>query len=282
MIDAARNRLYVGSGENYSSPADANSNAVFALDLGTGKRLWSTQTLANDAWNVACMMADNPNCPVENGPDLDYSASPLLIQLSPGRDILVAGQKTGMAYGMDPGTGRILWQQRVGRGSTQGGIHFGMAAEGTRVYVPVNDMNDTRDGRKYPGPALAGLHAVDAGTGAILWRNVTADVCDRLNPEMRQYCDPGISAVVTAIPGVVFAGHLDGIMRAYDGATGQVIWQTDTTRTVRAINGVDAHGGGFSGPGVAVGRGHVVFNSGYGLYFHMPGNLLMVYAPKEG
>jgi polyvinyl alcohol dehydrogenase (cytochrome) len=277
-IDAARGRLYVGSGENYSSPADGNSNAIFALDLKTGKRLWRTQTLANDAWNVACMMKDNPNCPTENGPDLDYAASPVLIETAPGKSIVVAAQKTGMSYGMDPMTGKILWSQRVGRGGTQGGTHFGMAAEGSRVYVPVNDMEDTRDGRRYPGPTQAGIHAVDAATGKILWRNVTPNVCDRLGPGMREYCDPRISSVVTAIPGVVLAGHLDGMFRAYDGATGKVIWQADTTAKVKTINGQEAHGGGMSGPGAAVKDGYLVLNSGYGLYFHMPGNLLLVYS----
>ena len=68
-IDSKRNRLYVGTGENYSSPADGNSDAILAIDLSTGKRVWTHQATAGDAWNVACMMEDNPNCPAEDGPD---------------------------------------------------------------------------------------------------------------------------------------------------------------------------------------------------------------------
>jgi polyvinyl alcohol dehydrogenase (cytochrome) len=273
-IDVKRNRLYAGTGENYSSPADGNSNAVFSFDMASGKQMWRTQTLANDAWNVACMMADNPNCPKENGPDLDYAASMLLIPTSAQTDILIAGQKTGIVYGLDPdANGKILWQTRVGRGSTQGGIHFGMAAEGTRVYVPINDMNDTRDARVYPGPALAGLHALDAESGKILWRNVKQNKCGD-----REFCDPGISAAITAMPGAVLAGALDGWLRAYDGSTGEVIWEVDTTQNVTTVTGAVAHGGGMSGPGPAIGHGHVVANSGYGLYFHMPGNVLLVYS----
>lgn len=274
MIDPKRGQLYVGSGENYSSPADGHSNAVFAFDLATGKKRWHLQTLANDAWNVACMMADNPNCPAENGPDLDYSASPLLIDLGDGKDILVAGQKTGMVYGINPDDGAILWRTRAGRGGTQGGIHFGMAAAGTTVFVPMNDMEDARDGRVFKGEAMPGLSALDAVTGDILWHNrAPKSYCEGRG----EFCDPGISAVVTAMPGVVFAGHLDGVLRAYDQASGDIIWSDDTLVERTTVTGAQAHGGGMSGPGVAIGDGHVVANSGYGLYFHMPGNMLLVY-----
>ena len=39
-FDATTNRVYFGSGENYSSPADGNSDAVFAVNAKTGKRIW--------------------------------------------------------------------------------------------------------------------------------------------------------------------------------------------------------------------------------------------------
>lgn len=280
-IDRERGVLYVGSGENYSSPADDRSNAVFAFDLETGERRWHRQTLANDAWNVACMMADNPNCPEEEGPDLDYAASMILIDQAAddrlARDMLVAGQKTGMIYGLDPDAdGAIMWSTRAGRGSTQGGVHFGMAAEGARVYVPIVDMNETYDGRVYTEPDLAGVHAIDAVTGEILWRNITPDVCAG-----KEYCDPGVSAAITAVPGAVIAGHLDGRLRAYDGETGAVIWTYNTDRPFDSITGLRGHGGSMSGSGPAIGYGHMVVNSGYGLYFHMPGNMLLVFAPAN-
>jgi polyvinyl alcohol dehydrogenase (cytochrome) len=273
-FDAKRGLLYFGSGENYSSPADGNSDAVIAVDARTGKRRWTAQLTAGDAWNVGCMMR-NPNCPKENGPDLDVAASPLLIQLG-GKDVIVAGQKSGVAHGIDPSTGKILWRTRLGHGGTQGGVHFGMSAEGNRVFVPINDMADTRDGRKYDARIRgAGLHAVDAATGRVLWRALAADKCAG-----KQFCDPGISAAVTSIPGVVFAGHLDGQFRAYDSRTGKVLWGYDTTQPVKTITGATGKGGGMSGPGAAVADGHVVVNSGYGLYYHMPGNLLLVFSAR--
>jgi polyvinyl alcohol dehydrogenase (cytochrome) len=270
--DAKRARLYFGSGENYSSPADANSDALFAIDAKSGKRLWQLQFTKNDAWNVGCMMG-NENCPKENGPDLDLASSPLLVPLPNGKDIIVVGQKSGVTYGVDPEKGTIIWERRLGHGGTQGGIHFGMSSEGTTVYVPIVDMDDTYDGRKYDtARSGAGVHAIDAATGKLLWSNKTKDICNG-----EKYCDPGASSASTAIPGAVLAGHLDGWMRAYDKGTGKVIWKYNTRKQVTTISGTKASGGAMSGPGPAVYNGHVIFNSGYGLYYHMPGNVLLVF-----
>ena len=85
----------MGTGENYTSPADGNSDAVLAIDLETGARVWTRQYTAKDAWNVACMMADNPNCPEEDGPDFDIGNSPLLAQVG-GRDVLIVAQALGV------------------------------------------------------------------------------------------------------------------------------------------------------------------------------------------
>ena len=270
--DAKRGRLYFGSGENYSSPADDNSDAVIAVDARTGQRLWHTQLTARDAWNVGCMVG-NANCPEEAGPDYDLSASIIVAPAGKGRDMIVVGQKSGMAYGLDPETGRIAWRQRVGHGGTQGGVHFGMAAEGSTIYVPVVDMEDTRDGRVYDAKVNgAGIHALNAANGRFVWRAKADNAC-----KGRDYCDPGISAAVTAIPGGVIAGHLDGRLRVYDRRTGRVVWTFDTTQPQRTVTGVTASGGSMSGPGTTVAEGHVIVNSGYGLYHHMPGNLLMVF-----
>ncbi len=271
--DAKRGRLYFGSGENYSSPADENSDALFAVDANSGKRIWQLQFTKNDAWNVGCMMG-NENCPKEQGPDLDLASSPLLVPLPNGKDIIVVGQKSGVTYGVDPEKGAIVWERRLGHGGTQGGVHFGMSREGTIIYVPIVDMDDTYDGRKYdPRQNGAGVHAIDAATGKLLWSNKTTDIC-----KGEKYCDPGASSASTAIPGAVLAGHLDGWMRAYDQRTGKVIWEYNTRQQVMTVSGLKASGGAMSGPGPAVYNGHVIFNSGYGLYYHMPGNVLLVFS----
>lgn len=278
-IDTERNRLYVGTGENYSSPADGNSDAVLAIDLDSGERVWTRQLTADDAWNVACMMANNPNCPEEDGPDFDIGNSPILGRFG-DQDILLIGHKMGAAFGLDPDDPtEFKWFARVGRGTIQGGVHFGMALDGETLYVPINDMNDTRNGDVLdPEAARPGMHAVNIRDGKVLWGNVAQDRC---GPD-RPFCDPGISAAVTAIPGAVFAGHLDGMLRAYAKDSGEILWEFNAAQDITGVGGRVGRGGSMSGGGPAIGDGYVVVNSGYGLYFHEPGNVLLAFAPVGG
>ncbi len=275
-IDAKRGLLYVGTGQNYSSPANETSDALLAFRLSDGKLLWSRQMTQGDAWNVACMIRDNPNCPVENGPDVDFGAGTILATLPSGKDVLLAGQKNGVVYALDvDAQGAILWQARVGRGGIQGGVHFGMALADQTVFVPISDMKDEHDGRTQP-PGKPGLYALDVATGSERWSSPAEDVCGEL-----RFCDPGISAAITATPGLVFAGHMDGRFRAYDASSGKVLFEYDSKREVQTVSGSRARGGSFGGAGAAVRAGYVVVNSGYGLYFHMPGNLLLAFrAPR--
>jgi len=275
-IDVRRGLIYFGSSENYSSPADQNSDAIFAVDLATGERRWSRQLLAGDAWNAACYFdaASHPNCPAERGPDYDFSASPLLVDNGAGGQVIVAGQKSGMVYGLDPDRdGDVIWETQVGHGGVQGGVHFGMSAHGNRVFVPISDIPVDSEGRPIEGDRYPGIHGVDASTGEVVWRSVSANNCND-----RKFCDPGVSAAATSIPGVVFAGHLDGILRAYDAESGDVMWQFDTSGEFAAVNGT-ASGGSIGGPGPAIGAGAVIVNSGYDFGDHMPGNALLIFTP---
>lgn len=275
-VDAKRGLLYFGSGESYSSPADTNSDAVFAVDLKTGQRKWKQQLTPNDAWNNSCMYdkGNHPNCPEQKGPDSDVAASILLLDTGGGKQVLVAGAKSGKVTGLDPDNGgKLLWETAVGRGSLQGGIHFGMAAEGSRLYVPIFDSKDTSLGGVFKDKGFPGVHGVDAKTGKILWRDTSKSQCNG-----RKDCEPGVSAAITAIPGAVIAGHLDGWLRAYDGVTGKILWQEDTAREYKTVNGGTAKGGSMSGPGPILYNGHMVLNSGYGFAMKMPGNALLVYS----
>ena len=278
-VDVKRGLIYVGTGENYSSPADENSDAVLAIDMATGARVWTRQSTSGDAWNVACMMADNPNCPPEDGPDFDHGSSILIVELDKDKDILLAGHKNGTVYALDPDNkAEVLWATEVGRGSIQGGVHFGMSAADTQLYVPINDMNNTRNGDYLdPEQARPGMHSIDANTGKLLWSNVQKNVCF----DEDEFCDPGISSAVTSIPGAVFAGHLDGFVRAYASGDGALLWEYDTRPERVGVNGIAGYGGSMSGAGPAIVAGHLVINSGYGLYNHEPGNLLMVFAVPE-
>lgn len=274
-LDATRGLLYVGTGQNYSAPSQGSSDAIIALERARGRIRWIRQTTAGDAWNAACIkfIPNKANCPAVPGPDLDYGSPPMLIKAAhaatPDADILVAGQKSGDIYGIDPASGAVRWHRRIGRGGNQGGQHFGMAAEGGRAYVPITDNDEDREGTAAPG-----LHAVDVLTGDLLWSALADDVCEK-----RKFCDPGISAAVTAIDGAVFAGHLDGRLRAYESATGRVLWEVATDREFPTLSGVPAHGGSFAGAGgPMVVDGRLYVNSGYGHSYHMPGNVLLVFA----
>jgi polyvinyl alcohol dehydrogenase (cytochrome) len=276
-VDAGRGVLYIGTGDNYSSPADERSDAVLAFRLSDGKLLWSRQLTSGDAWNLACALQDQSSCPAQRGPDWDLSASILLRKTAAGRDLLIAGQKSGVVYALDPErAGAIEWQTRVGRGGIQGGVHFGMAVDADRIYVPISDMRDTSVAPSQPSDpkitARPGLHALDLASGRILWSALAANRC--ADPS----CDPGISAAVTAAPGVIFAGHLDGMFRAYDSASGAVLFNYDTHKEFKTVSGDLAQGGSISGAGPAVRDGYVIVNSGYGFAYHMPGHVLLVFA----
>ena len=128
-IDTKKNILYLTTGDNYSDPPTDSSDAFLALDLDSGKLLWSRQVTAADAYTVACRLTDKANCPDSNGPDFDFGSSPILVTLPHGRRALVAGQKSGVVSAVDPDrSGEILWQVRVGRGGGLGGIQWGSAA----------------------------------------------------------------------------------------------------------------------------------------------------------
>jgi len=278
-VDAERGLLYIGTGDNYSSPADDRSDAVLAFRLSDGKLMWSRQLTAGDAWNLACAVEDQSSCPAERGPDWDLSASVLLMRKADGRDLIIAGQKSGVVYALDANRqGAIVWRTAVGRGGIQGGVHFGMAAHGNRIYVPISDMRDTSVSPSQPldpkFPARPGLHALDLTGGQIIWSALAANRCS--DPS----CDPGISAAVTAVPGVIFAGHLDGRFRAYDSTSGAVLFEYNTHQDFKTVSGDLAQGGSISGAGPAVRDGYVVLNSGYGFAYHMPGHVLLVFAAR--
>jgi polyvinyl alcohol dehydrogenase (cytochrome) len=271
VVDTVRRRIYVGTGENYSVPATGTSDAILAFDLDSGKMQWSYQATAGDVWNMGCEVEDKANCPAVRGPDFDFGAGLILAKSNDGRDVILAGQKSGSLFALDPDhDGALLWTRKVGRGGIQGGIHFGMATGNGTVFVPVSDF---ADGHTYDFPARPGMHAFDIATGKPLWSTIAEDTCGD-----RKFCGPGISAAPTAIPGAVLAGAMDGILRAYDAATGAVLWSIDTAKDFPALGGATAHGGSMGGAAGPIFKDGMMFvNSGYGIYFHMPGNALMAF-----
>jgi polyvinyl alcohol dehydrogenase (cytochrome) len=270
LVDRKRGLVVVTTGDSYTQPTAPLSDAVVALDARTGKIVWANQTLAGDAFNVACGFGEPANCPKDAGPDHDFGTGAIMASLPGGGEVLLAGQKSGVAYGLDPATGKLRWEQKVGRGGALGGIHFGIAVAGGRLFVPITDFTD---GLPHEGPARPGLYALSPATGAVLWSAPAENVCNG-----KRFCQPGYSAAISATSELVFAGATDGHLRVFDAASGKVLWDADTDVSFRTVNGTMAHGGAMSGGSAPIAyKGMLIANSGYGTLGKMPGNVLLVY-----
>jgi polyvinyl alcohol dehydrogenase (cytochrome) len=280
-LDLERRLLYVTTGDNYSSPATELSDAVVALDLASGRIAWSKQLTVGDAFNSACS-SGGTNCPKEAGPDFDFGSSAILTKLPNGRDVLLAGQKSGMVYALDAEKkGEILWQVRVGKGGTGGGVQWGMSSDGLDVFAAVSDVGRKRqnipsDPRRYAlDPQIGGgVTALRIADGSKRWFAAPAP-CPADAPAG---CSPSQPAAVTGIPGVIFAAANDGHLRAHSSEDGTVLWDFNTMREFDTVNGVKARGGSIDGPGAVVVNGMVFINSGYPRNGGVPGNVLLAFS----
>ncbi len=276
-IDPERKAVYVTTGNNYTDPPSALSDAFVALDARNGKILWSRQTTRFDAYTAACRMTDKTNCAAAAGPDFDYGASPILADLGNGRRVLLAGQKSGVVYALDPDNdGKPLWQERVGRGGSMGGVQWGSAADEAKVYVAISDL------KRVPVPNTwatdadpstgGGLVALDLRDGSHVWAAPPVSCADRAR------CSPAQPGAVSLMPGVVFSGSMDGHVRAYSSADGSILWDFDTVRRYDTVNGVPAEGGALDGAGPTIAGGIVLVNSGYAQGGGKPGNVLIAFS----
>ena len=267
-IDVKRGALYVGVGNTYSGPAQATTDAVLAFDLKTGTVRWARQMAPATPDVFGCTPGD-VNCGERAGPDFDFGASPVLARLPNGRELIVAGQKSGVAYALDPDKkGEQVWRYRAGGGSGLGGIQWGIAADDERVYIPVAEIYN---------PMPGGLHAVDLATGTRVWYAAPSDpVCGKPS----RACSGAQFSAVSAIPGIVFSPSNDGAVRAYSTKDGRVVWTFDTNREFGTLNGVRAHGGSMNGPGPVIAGGMVYVSSGYGVFGLRPGNVLLAFGAE--
>jgi polyvinyl alcohol dehydrogenase (cytochrome) len=290
-VDPARGAVYVATGNAYSRAMDATvadtSDAVIALDMKTGRRLWHRQLTPDDAFIVGCIGGSALNCPDDPGPDHDFGQSPILTTLparsaegstdgsTDGRRLLVIGQKSGVVHALDPDReGRIRWQARVGKGGALGGSQWGSAVDKEKVYVAISDVrfSGRRNGAlQLDSHAGGGLFGLDLATGRVAW-SVPPVPCGE-----RAQCSPALSAAVTVIPGVVFSGGVSGFLRAYATGDGRLLWEVDTARDYVTVNGVEARGGAMDGPGPTVVDGMLYVTSGYGLWGGKSGNVLLAF-----
>ena len=271
-IDTARGVLYVATGNGYAGPEQKTMNAIIAMDLKTGAHKWVAQTIPSDIWLMQCESqaggkAKNPNanCPDEEGPDFDFSASPLLTKTASGRELLVVPQKSGVLWALDPDKqGAVVWQYRYGRGSGLGG-QWGAAADGVNAYIGTGDALSPQPG---------GMHAVNLETGERAW---FVPPQQKLCSATDRRCSASQSAAITAIPGVVFSAGGDGGLRAYAAKDGAIVWSFDTNRPFQTVNGVPGNGGTMDASGAVVVEGMLYVNSGYNSFVGRPGNVLLAF-----
>ncbi len=344
VVDPKRNLLYAGTGEALSWPATDTSDAIIAYDMETGEKRWVFQATKYDIWNSACgRRGANCDWPGEYwSPDFDFGATSMLIERPDGSELVIAGQKSGVVWAIDPDTGQLVWSNRIGRGSAMGGIHWGMAFDGTRIFAPLNDGAASADNPNW-GP---GIHALNAMTGEIEWsyktnardcgQDVPASRATRPSPEWRitpiaapmlppppritqtpprppaaiaaapaapasaqataqqtiaaperaaprpARCRLGMSPAPLLVDGAVVTGTTQGMLRIFDGATGEVLFEYMTNREFpETVNGLAGHGGGLDSAPYVAGDGTLFVQSGYARFGEPPGNVLIAFRPKR-
>jgi polyvinyl alcohol dehydrogenase (cytochrome) len=273
-IDVKRGMLYVGTGNNYEVPQSVKTclaetvggaqttcfdagdmyDTALALDMTTGAVKWSKRVQGVDVWTVACIKNPNPvSCPEPNSPDYDLSGSgPNLLP-----NLVGFGQKSGIYWAFNPDTGDILWTAMVGPGSSLGGIEWGTATDGERIYIAITNSKNL----SYPlinGSTITwgAWSALDVSTGRILWQ--TADPA--------QAVDVGSVSVANQ---VVYVGSVSGNMHALDAGTGKILWTF-------ASGGSVIDGPAIAGGTVFWGSGYKKITSGTG------NNKVFAFSIKQG
>jgi len=284
VIDTKRQQLYITTGNNYSVPepvlacvaaagddpiakaaclpANDFFDSILAVDLKTGAIRWATRAIPYDAWTVDCIpfAGDGDLCPKPAGPDFDFGQGPALFkQKTSGKEFLGAGQKSGQYWLLNPDTGQVAWVTQTGPGGTTGGLQWGSAVDGTRIYVSNPNSNFVQwtplGGSMTTNGAWS---ALDAATGQILWQTV--------DPNPPFGFGGGPSGPVSTANGIVFGCSLDalGYMYAFNAATGAQLWSYAS--------------GGSCLSGAAIVDGTVYWGSGYSNFgFGTPNNKLYAF-----
>jgi polyvinyl alcohol dehydrogenase (cytochrome) len=288
VVDPRRHSLYVGTGNNYSVPvedtlcalngerncnlpADPNDHfdSILALDLMTGKIKWSVRGWPFDPFSFACLVSapGTGNCPALPGPDYDFGAGLNLLLTGDGNEMVGAGEKSGNYWALDPNDGKVVWKTDVGpAGAVLGGIEWGTAFDGERIYVALSDSGQIPYALHPSGTLVnsGSWAALDPKTGAILWQTATPGACSAGGASgVAQGCMA--LGPVSVANGVVFAGSMDEAatnptMFALDARTGKVLWSFVTGSSVNAGPAIAGNslywGSGYALLGPAVGTGN--------------------------
>ena len=268
-LDLQKRVLYIGTGVNYSPPATPTSDAIVAIDMESGRLLWSRQFTTGDMYNFACVGQDKTNCPKDPFVDVDFGNSGVLRSLGGGKRILLAGDKGGTVYAIDPDReGKLVWKQKLASGGLNGGFMWGGAADEQGVaYFGISDFTAGKP------EAGGGLVALQLATGEKLWlTRAPKPACLAVAG-----CSAAQPAPVTLIPGVAFLGSWDGHIRGYDTKNGAIVWDFDTVRDFETVNAVKARGGSINSMAPTVAGGLLYITSGYS-GTALPGNVLLAFS----
>ncbi len=356
VIDARRGQVYGATGESLSWPATNTSDAIIAFDMKTGAKRWIFQATSSDIWNSACgRRGANCDWPGEFwSPDFDFGATSMLVKRRDGSELVIAGQKSGVVWALNPDNGQLVWSNRIGRGSASGGVHWGMAYDGELIFAPSNDPPGSYENPNW-GP---GVHALSAATGEIAWsyKPSRAD-CDEPAPvsiarppapewriafteapmkpvprpapapapaptptatpaatpaptptptptpsgaprpsgegaaaaatagqtsATRLRCRIGMSSAPILVDGALVTGNLSGMLRIFDGRTGDVLFEYQTNRAYpKTANGLPGHGGSLDSAPYVAADGALFVQSGYARFGEFPGNVLLAFRPKR-
>ncbi len=235
-------------------------DSIVSLDLTTGAVKWVHKALPDDAWNLSCgiyfipgLEIQMPGCPDTEGPDYDFGQGPALFKVKgvkgKSRDLVGAGQKSGVYWALDASTGKVVWQTQAGPGGLAGGLQWGSATDGKRVYVASSNSEFKewilKDGTS--GGYRGGWSALDAATGRILWQTP--------NPAFERAMGP-----VSAANGVIYGCSMDdqGHMYAMSANSGAILWDF--------VSGANCNGG------ATIVDGMVFWGTGYDAFAASGGN----------
>ncbi len=277
-IDTQRGQVYVTTGENTSHPTTGTSDSVIALNLETGEENWVFQALENDMWNFSCSAA-GPNCIIladTNSVDFDFGGPAILVETD-DRELLIAGQKSGDLWALDPVTGAVVWNQRVGEGTALGGNHWGIATDSERAFMTINDPGNMAENNQ------PGLYTYFVGTGEPSWSYEVQPECNDERSDRLRRCESlyGFSATPLSVDGAVITAGLDGRLFIFNSDTGEQLFQYDTVVDFETVNAVEGYGGSIDSHSIAAGSGMVFVGSGYGSFSQVPGNVLLAFKPSE-
>jgi polyvinyl alcohol dehydrogenase (cytochrome) len=250
-IDTTRGLLYVATGSSFSPTDQPLAGAIVAYALSDGTLRW----------------VKKPDH--ENADAVEFDSSPILRNLASGKQVILAGRRSGVVYSLDPDrAGEILWQTRPAESKAAGGVAWGAAADHHSLYVAFSGLAAD------PSQMSGSLTALDMKIGVKRWQTAAPTPACTWGAQ----CPHAQAQAVTVIPGVAFSGSMDGHLRAYSTIDGKIVWDYDTAKDFATVNGVKASGGSLDEGGATIVNGIVYINSGYGQRVGQTGNVLLAFS----